>query len=151
VPFFGRKTVQNAHRMLVLSRRIRTLGESNDPDRTGNYQFCDEGDRLAKGLHDYGHKRSLVNPDWTAAGVWTRAASQVMMKIARSEGAQPQASTARAASSDANPWALRQRFAGHAYDQLADEGSLPTKREEVEELIDRNTPDAFHDIGTMMA
>lgn len=85
VPFGGGRTVKNAHLMFILARRIREAAERTDPGRTGDYTFVDEGERLARELHDYGHKRSMVNPDWARAGSWTRVAQEAVARM----GAQP--------------------------------------------------------------
>lgn len=76
VPLGGGRSVKNAHLMFTLAQTIREHAERADSDGTGDYSFVEEGERLARSLHDYGHKRSMVSPDWTAAGVWTRVARE---------------------------------------------------------------------------
>lgn len=81
VPFGGGKTVNNAHLMFTLARRIREVAERADPDGSGDYSFIDEGERLARSLHDYGHKLSTGNPNWEAAGAWTRVAREAVDRL----------------------------------------------------------------------
>ncbi|MGH2817394.1 MAG: hypothetical protein ACRDJS_02895 [Actinomycetota bacterium] len=40
-------------------------------------RFLERGKRLADSLHAYGHKQSMVNPDWQAAGLWTNEARRI--------------------------------------------------------------------------
>jgi hypothetical protein len=73
VPFGGGRTVKNAHKMFELERALQPRLK---PGVEGEHarQFLLEGKRLAKDLHDYGHKYSMVNPDWASAALWTRKA-----------------------------------------------------------------------------
>jgi hypothetical protein len=50
-----------------------------------------------------------------------------------------------------NPWSMGKHFAELAYEQIREEAEPPTSQEEVEEAVDRITPDAMNDIGVMMA
>ena len=69
VPFGGGRTVKNAHTMLEYWRALKPTEGDTDAQR-----FADEGWRLANDLHAYGHKQSMTNPDWAAAGLWTQQA-----------------------------------------------------------------------------
>lgn len=73
VPFGGGRTVKNAHLMFELERALRGRLKPGEEGEKAS-EFCNEGRRLAKRLHDYGHKYSMVNPDWAAAGLWTQQA-----------------------------------------------------------------------------
>ena len=73
VPFGGGRTVKNAHQMYQLARGLEARvkpGEEGQQDRA----FVQRGLALAGSLHAYGHKQSTINPDWQAAGLWTREA-----------------------------------------------------------------------------
>lgn len=72
-PLGGGKTVKNAHLIYQLARELEARlkpGEEGEQAR----RFVQEGFALADSLHAYGHKQSMVNPDWQAAGLWTRQA-----------------------------------------------------------------------------
>jgi hypothetical protein len=76
VPFGGGRTVENAHLMYDL---VRALGPRLKPGEEGAEarRFLEQGRRLADSLHEYGHKQSMVNPDWHAAGLWTKEARRI--------------------------------------------------------------------------
>lgn len=76
VPFGGGRTVKNAEQMYSL---VNVLGARLKPGSEGAeaHRFVEEGKRLADQLHAFGHKDSVVNPDWGAAGLWTRHASSI--------------------------------------------------------------------------
>jgi hypothetical protein len=83
-PFGGGRTVKNAHRMLELVRELQTRLKSDaGPQARG---FVEEGRRLAESLHHYGHKDSMVNPDWASAGQWTREATALVARLQLPEG-----------------------------------------------------------------
>jgi hypothetical protein len=67
--------VQNAKMTLDLVRAMRPYLKPGDQGALAT-QFLDQGDALGKSLHAYGHKDSMVNPDWQAAGLWTRQATE---------------------------------------------------------------------------
>ena len=77
-PFGGGRTVQNAHLMFQLERELSRM-ITPDEDGTELQKFCSTGHVLADSLHNYGHKWSTVNPNWAAAGVWTRTAQETHM------------------------------------------------------------------------
>jgi hypothetical protein len=81
VPFGGGRTVKNAHAMFEMVRALSAQvkpGEEGDAAR----RFWEQGRTLAKSLHAYGHKQSVVNPDWTAAGLWMRQATALAQGLA---------------------------------------------------------------------
>jgi hypothetical protein len=80
VPFGGGQTVKNAHSMFEL---VRLLTDQLKPADGGAEarQFVERGRSLAASLHDYGHKRSMINPDWQAAGLWNRQATAVAQDL----------------------------------------------------------------------
>jgi len=80
VPFGGGRSVENAHAMFGLVRNLRGQLESGEEGAAAR-QFCDRGRTLAEALHDYGHKRTMVNPDWAAAGLWKRQAIALARNI----------------------------------------------------------------------
>lgn len=76
VPFGGGRTVENAHFMYSL---VRTLSARLKPGEEGaaGRRFVEQGKQLADSLHAYGHKQSMVNPDWQSAGLWTNEARRI--------------------------------------------------------------------------
>lgn len=148
VPFGGGRTVKNAHLMFMLAGQLRQHGEQvGDTD----FSFVDRGTALAKTLHDYGHKYSMVNPDWKAAGMWTRVAREAVERIPAEESASGREPSESGVFGGPNPWSLGERFAQHAYDQILEDGQPPASQEEIDRLVDEITPGAVHDIGVMMA
>jgi hypothetical protein len=74
VPFGGGRTVRNAHSMFEMARALSRQIKPGEEGQ-GARDFVDRGNALAHDLHAYGHKQSMVNPDWQAAGLWMRGAS----------------------------------------------------------------------------
>jgi hypothetical protein len=76
VPFGGGRTVENAHLMYGLVRALAARLKSGEEGAEAR-RFLEQGKRLADSLHAYGHKHSMVNADWQAAGVWTNEARRI--------------------------------------------------------------------------
>lgn len=79
-PFGARTTVKNAHLMFLL---VESLTQRLKPGEEGEAarRFLAQGEALAHSLHDYAHRLTTVNPDWTAAGLWTRKARELDEKF----------------------------------------------------------------------
>ena len=82
-PLGGGKTVKNAHLMFEYVRELEARIKP-DADQVSR-GFVERGRRLAQSLHAYGHKDSMVNPDWAAAGLWTREAQALYARLLQSE------------------------------------------------------------------
>jgi hypothetical protein len=80
VPLGGGRTVKNAHTMFEL---VRALSSHLKPDEEGVQarRFCNQGRALAESLHAYGHRYSMINPDWSSAGLWTQQAKTMARNI----------------------------------------------------------------------
>ena len=81
VPFGGGKTAKNAHTMFEYVRELEARPDADQRSR----EFVTRGRRLAESVHAYGHKDSMVNPDWAAAGSWTREAQAIYARLLLSE------------------------------------------------------------------
>lgn len=77
VPLGGGRTVENAHLMYSLCRTLNARLKSGE-EAAAARRFLVQGKRLADALHAYGHRQSIVNPDWRAAGSWTNKAEQIV-------------------------------------------------------------------------
>lgn len=78
-PFGGGRTMQNAHRMFDVARELRARLKPGGEGAAAR-RFVEQGEELARSLHDYGHRRSMTNPDWAAAGLWTRQAREYALR-----------------------------------------------------------------------
>lgn len=74
VPLGGGRTVKNAQSMLAMAEALTTRLKPGVEGAEAR-AFVDRGRHLADNLHNYGHKYSMVNPDWAAAGLWMNQAT----------------------------------------------------------------------------
>jgi hypothetical protein len=97
VPFGGGKTARNAAKLMdeagVVEDAMKLLKKSfskMDPPQEmpqttlKNLQsFVTDGQRHALTFHNYAHKWSMDQPDWAAAGWWSRHAKELMAGLER--------------------------------------------------------------------
>lgn len=79
VPFGGGKTTKNARAMFELTQELRARLKPDAAPLSVNFVVL--GEDLATSLHEYAHKRSMVNPDWASAGLWTRQATTLVRNL----------------------------------------------------------------------
>lgn len=73
--------MRNADEMLRLTSALRATGRADEGGTEAwrdLMDFVDAGHELSSDLHLYGHRATTTNPDWAAAGRWTRRAKEIL-------------------------------------------------------------------------